>query len=215
MVARWHVPPLSVRCHWNGRAATVIVCGDVDFATVSILSQRLSQVAARKPDRLVIDLSEARFIDAACVRALTRTRHALPGHCALVLRSPPRQVRRVLEVSGLDSLCTIEAEVHEGADAGRVQAQHRAYVPNGRQQQHVMWLSECWRGGLAVAGQRRVPRPVCRAGAPCGSRCAEFGQANWRRRPALMQISRCRLRSVFCRSAGPASSRLGPDGGSR
>jgi len=27
-------------------------------------------------------------------------------------------------------------------------------------------------GGLALAGQRRVSRPVCRACAPCGSRCA-------------------------------------------
>lgn len=33
----------------------------------------------------------------------------------------------------------------EGADAGRVQAQHRACAPNGRQQQHVTWLSECLR----------------------------------------------------------------------
>jgi anti-anti-sigma factor len=108
MAARSRVPSLSVRCHWTGRAATVTVCGEVDFATVSILSQRLSEAAARQPDRLVIDLSEAGFIDAACVHAITRTRHALPEHCPLVLLSPAPQVRRVLEICGLDSLCTIE-----------------------------------------------------------------------------------------------------------
>ena len=108
-VAPWHVPPLSVRCDWNGRAATVTVCGDVDFATMPILSQQLSEVTARQPDRLVIDLSEAGFIDAACVGAIIRTRHALPGHCPLIFRSPPRHVRQVLDVCGLDLLCTIEA----------------------------------------------------------------------------------------------------------
>lgn len=65
MVARRHVPPLSVRCHWNGRAARVTVCGEVDFATVGILSQRLSEAAARQPGRLVIDLNEEGHIDFA------------------------------------------------------------------------------------------------------------------------------------------------------
>lgn len=109
-MAHWRVPPLAVQCHWNGRAATVTVCGEVDFATVCILSQQLSEVAARKPDRLIIDLSAAGFIDAACVHAITRTRDALGEHCPLVLLSPPPPVRRVLEICGLDSLCTIETQ---------------------------------------------------------------------------------------------------------
>jgi anti-anti-sigma factor len=70
----------------------------------------VSEAAARKPDRLVIDLSEAGFIDAAGVHAITRTRHALGEHCPLVLLSPAPQVRRVLEICGLDSLCTIETQ---------------------------------------------------------------------------------------------------------
>lgn len=108
-MAHRHDPPLSVRCHWTGRAATVTVCGEVDFATAGILTQQLSEIAAREPDRLVIDLGEVEFLDAAGVHAITRTRHALPEHCPLVLQSPAPQVRKVLEMTGLDSLCTIQA----------------------------------------------------------------------------------------------------------
>ena len=34
-----HDPPLSVECSWDDRRATVVVRGEVDFATVGILAK--------------------------------------------------------------------------------------------------------------------------------------------------------------------------------
>lgn len=105
---RWQDPPLSVLCRWDGRTATVTVCGEVDFATASILSSQLDEVISQEPDRLIIDLSQMSFIDAAGLRVIIRARHALPPQCQLTLRSPGRMARTVIEVTGLIALCPIE-----------------------------------------------------------------------------------------------------------
>jgi hypothetical protein len=45
-----HEPPLSVECRWEDRRATVVVRGEVDFATVGIL-------ARQRQVRLVLEVS--------------------------------------------------------------------------------------------------------------------------------------------------------------
>jgi hypothetical protein len=83
-----HEPPLSVECRWEDRRATVVVRGEVDFATVGILARQLDEVAGQQPEHLTVDLGRTSF--------------------PLTLRSPTRQVRLVLEVSGLAGECPIE-----------------------------------------------------------------------------------------------------------
>ena len=39
-----HDPPLSVECSWDDRRATVVVRGEVDFATAGILARQLDEV---------------------------------------------------------------------------------------------------------------------------------------------------------------------------
>ena len=90
-----HDPPLSVECSWDDRRATVVVRGEVDFATVGILAKQLNEVAGQQPD-------------AAGLRVIARARRDLTPQCPLTLRSPTRQVRMVLEVSGLAGMCPIE-----------------------------------------------------------------------------------------------------------
>ena len=43
-----HEPPLSVECRWEDRRATVVVRGELDFATVGILARQV---------RLVLEVS--------------------------------------------------------------------------------------------------------------------------------------------------------------
>ncbi|HEX6527416.1 MAG TPA: STAS domain-containing protein [Streptosporangiaceae bacterium] len=88
--------------------AIVTVEGEIDIATVGILSGHLTQLAARRPQRLVIGLAGVSFIDSSGLGGLVRIRKALPPECPVVLRSPQRQVRRVFKVAGLDSVFGFE-----------------------------------------------------------------------------------------------------------
>jgi anti-anti-sigma factor len=103
-----HDPPLSVECRWEDRRATVVVRGEVDFATAGILARQLDEVAGQQPEHLTVDLGLTSFLDAAGLRVIARARRVLPPRCPLMLRSPTRQVRLVLEVSGLAGECPIE-----------------------------------------------------------------------------------------------------------
>jgi hypothetical protein len=89
---RWQDRPLSAGCRWDGRRATVTVCGEVNLATAGILAQLVDEVVRQEPEHLIVD----------------RARRALPPQCPVILRSPRRQVRVALEVSGLTALCPIE-----------------------------------------------------------------------------------------------------------
>jgi len=103
-----HDPPLSVECHWEDRRATVVVRGEVDFATAGILARQLDEVAGQQPEHLTVDLGLTSFLDAAGLRVIARARRVPTPRCPLTLRSPTRQVRLVLEVSGLAGECPIE-----------------------------------------------------------------------------------------------------------
>jgi anti-anti-sigma factor len=103
-----HDPPLSVECRWDDRRAMVVVCGEVDFATAGILARQLDEVASQEPERLTVDLGGTSFLDAAGLRVIARARRVLAPSCPVLLRSPTRQVRMVLEVSGLAELCPVE-----------------------------------------------------------------------------------------------------------
>ena len=68
----------------------------------------LDEVAGRQPEHLTVDLGRTSFLDAAGLRVIARAHRALTPRCSLTLRSPTRQVRLVLEVSGLAGECPIE-----------------------------------------------------------------------------------------------------------
>ena len=113
---------LAVECHWDGRRATVVVSGEVDFASAGILARHLDEVTCQEPGQLIVDLSRTSFLDAAGLRVIARVRRVLAPQCPVVLRSPVRQVRMILEISGLAELCTIE-------DPGEPGRQEPARVP--------------------------------------------------------------------------------------
>ena len=107
-----HDPPLSVECRWEDRRATVVVRGEVDFATAGILARQLDEVAGQQPEHLTVDLGLTSFLDAAACGSSPGPAAMLTPRCPLTLRSPTRQVRLVLEVSGLAGECPIEEPGH-------------------------------------------------------------------------------------------------------
>jgi len=75
--------------------------GELDLATVSAFDEALARCGRDDPSRLVVDLADVPFIDAAGLRVLIdakRRRDRAGGE--LVIARPSRQVSRLLEVAG-------------------------------------------------------------------------------------------------------------------
>ena len=87
---------------------TVVVAGDLDAATMSVLSARLDQVMAGRPRRLVFDLAQVGFIDCAAARLITGSGALLPDGGRPVLRRPSPAVRRILDLTNLGAGCEVE-----------------------------------------------------------------------------------------------------------
>ena len=67
-----------------------------------MVREALRGAAGREPRRLVVDLSDVTFVDSTTLGAFVEARAALAGGDAFVLAAPGLEVRRALEVSGLD-----------------------------------------------------------------------------------------------------------------
>ena len=79
--------------------------GDHDVSTAGALSKLLARTIALDDANLVVDLDRVTFMDVATVGVILRAERLLAAQSrSLVLRSPPRLARRVLELCGLGRL---------------------------------------------------------------------------------------------------------------
>jgi anti-sigma B factor antagonist len=98
----------------EGRARQIIVLvkGEVDVATSAHLAAAITRAMEREAEGrvdLVIDLSQLRFIDVSGLNVLVlAARRARADGGTLVLQSPSRHVRRLLDVLRLDAELAVE-----------------------------------------------------------------------------------------------------------
>ncbi|MGZ4352673.1 MAG: STAS domain-containing protein [Gaiellaceae bacterium] len=83
-------------------AYVVRLGGELDLYNADKVRTALLEVAAKSPERLVLDLAEVEFIDSTALGALIEARASLPNRRGLLLASPNIETRRALQVSGLD-----------------------------------------------------------------------------------------------------------------
>lgn len=93
-----------------GPQTTVTLVGELDPATAPDLQAELSGLAGDATVTAVtLDLGRITFLDSSGVRALLAGSEGLRARgAALVLRDPNPNVRRVLEVTGLAELISVE-----------------------------------------------------------------------------------------------------------
>jgi len=92
----------------EGDRTVVVLQGEVDFATRPILSDALSRVIAWRVGDVVIDLSEATFIDTAIIRALAVANELLErSGRRMTFRSPSRVAAQVMQLFGLTDLIEV------------------------------------------------------------------------------------------------------------
>jgi anti-sigma B factor antagonist len=83
--------------------------GEIDALTSPIWEKAMNDALAARPDRIYVDMHLVSFIDSSGLAALMRC-HGLADkqHCKLIIRSPARQVDRVLALAGVKQRLTIE-----------------------------------------------------------------------------------------------------------
>jgi anti-sigma B factor antagonist len=79
----------------------VRLAGELDLYNASDVAAALGEVADAEPTRVVIDLTDVEFVDSTALGTLVAARQRL-GNGRLVLAAAGPDVRRALEVSGLD-----------------------------------------------------------------------------------------------------------------
>ena len=91
----------------RGDDLVLSLAGELDLADAPALREALRRAVECSPRRLVVDLAQVTFVDSTILGALVEARSALGGD-AFALAAPGLEVRRALEVSGLDRHFTIE-----------------------------------------------------------------------------------------------------------
>ena len=87
------------------------VRGELDMGTASELEQKIEDALTDSDASIVLDLCECEFIDSTGIALLVATHHRLNGEdrpngdggCFRLVGSQGRAVRRVMEVTGLDT----------------------------------------------------------------------------------------------------------------
>lgn len=93
---------LDVSTEWDGGAAVVRVRGEVDFAGAGRLRAVVLELARRRADPLVLDLSAATFLDSTGISLMVQARRRLlDDGRELVLRAPSAPVMQLLHVMNL------------------------------------------------------------------------------------------------------------------
>lgn len=85
----------------------IVLTGDLDIVNRSWLARRFAEIMKRQPRRLVIDMAEVGFADSAALRLIVRAGQVLPDSGRPVIRHPRPVVRRVLQITGLDTQCDL------------------------------------------------------------------------------------------------------------
>jgi anti-sigma B factor antagonist len=86
--------------------AIVTVSGDLDISNAGTLEQAVASIMAERPERLIFELSGLRFMDSAGIAVLLGAAGKVN---AVHLRDPSPAVRRIVELTGLTNVLSIES----------------------------------------------------------------------------------------------------------
>lgn len=108
MVTEPPAPSLVIKTVTAAQAATVVIGGELDLATMPLLSRQLAQTLDDRPQRLIFDMAGVDFIDCASLRLIASTSRYLPAGRRPVIWRPSPVVRRMLELTGLAAHCEVD-----------------------------------------------------------------------------------------------------------
>jgi anti-anti-sigma factor len=95
----------------DGDSSVLRLAGELDLYNADELRAGLDEAIACSRGRVVVDLSEVEFLDSTALGVLIEARSRL-GQARLTLAAPQLEIRRTLQVSGLDR----QLPVHDTVD---------------------------------------------------------------------------------------------------
>ena len=101
----------------NGSSVIVSLAGELDLYNAHALRETLIQCCDEGPERLVVDLSEVKFIDSTALGVLIEARTRMPNRRGFLLAAPGLETRRALEISGLDRHFAVHPSLDEALSA--------------------------------------------------------------------------------------------------
>ena len=91
----------------------VMLAGELDLYNAHVVRDALLGCCDEAPDRLIVDLSDVKFVDSTALGVLIEARTRMPNRRGFLLAAPGLETRRALEISGLDRHFT----VHDSLDS--------------------------------------------------------------------------------------------------
>jgi anti-sigma B factor antagonist len=86
----------------TGTSARVELHGDVDMATAPELRRVLEELIDGGAEEIVLDCHHLEFLDSSGIGALVAARSRIGAEGVIALEAPRANVRKVLEVTGVD-----------------------------------------------------------------------------------------------------------------
>jgi anti-sigma B factor antagonist len=98
----------SVQTRTEGNAQVIAIEGEVDLKTSPQLRDELLEVVGQAPEKIVVDLSQVRYMDSSGVGTIVEAKRRADSNGATILLAglQPR-VRSVFEITQLDKFFTI------------------------------------------------------------------------------------------------------------
>ena len=93
----------------------VSLAGELDLYNAQTVREALLGACEEHPERLIVDLSEVKFIDSTALGVLIEARSRMENRRGFILAAPGLETRRALEISGLDR----HFSVHDTVDAAK------------------------------------------------------------------------------------------------
>jgi anti-sigma B factor antagonist len=102
----------------DGRVV-VSLTGELDLYNAEEVRRALLDTLAGEPELLVVDLAEVTFIDSTALGVLIEARSRMADRGGFRLAAPGLEVRRALEVSGLDRHFRVHDTVADAVASAR------------------------------------------------------------------------------------------------
>jgi anti-anti-sigma factor len=103
---------LEVVRHVAGTRTVLVLDGDLDVHSAPLVQQAVAAALREGAGDVVLDLHDVSFVDSSGLGALIAChKRARRDSCRLVLRSPSHRVARLLAVTTLDRVLTVESGV--------------------------------------------------------------------------------------------------------
>ncbi|MEA2131566.1 MAG: anti-sigma factor antagonist [Solirubrobacteraceae bacterium] len=97
--------PFALKVVQRDRKTHIAPSGELDIASAPAFEQAIADATAEPGAELVLDLRELTFMDSTGLRTLAQANvKAVQAGTALSIWRGPRQIERVLEISGLADL---------------------------------------------------------------------------------------------------------------